>query len=322
MRIRFSFLLSLMFILNVAFAQFTPQYKGKGSYAAFKKTVTRFVLTDDEDFNKVFRQAAKEQWKQTKVDFITEKQLSNQRPSEKFTYVYIHDFNVKDQKRTVKALALTKFASRDHLTFLNNTLGYISIDSKSLEQNFGDLKFRITHMVKQLNDIVDIVWEKNLKATDAPSMRNEMAKAYKEKSWKLRNKTLLIDINYLTMKIVDKEEILARYKYPVEFVPKTEIQRAIETKDASKAYLVSAANLYKINSVADCATGEILFANFVEEDATTFEISLLFDMKDAELLNTAVKKSKEPSEKLSKEEKKKAKEEKKKSKNVVEEEDY
>lgn len=317
-----SFILSIFILsLNLVSAQFTHQYKGKASLSFINKTITKVVLTEDEEFNKVLRQAIKDYWKQTKVEFITEKQLSSQKPNDKYTYIYFNDFNVKDQKKTLKALALTKFASLDNLTFLNNALAYVSLDSKSMEQNWKDVSFRLPHLVKQLNDIVQIVWDNNLKASDAAAMRSEIIKAYKEKAWKLKNKTLLVDVNYLAMKIVDKEEILAKYKYSIEFVAKTEIQRAIETKDASKAYLISAENLYKINSVTDCATGEILFANFVEENPGTFQVSYLFDATDAELLYTAVKKSKEPSEKLSKEDKMKAKEEKKKNKGLNTEEE-
>jgi len=277
---------------NSVFGQFSHQLLGSGSFASLNKSITKLVLTNNEDFNKAFISAVEENWEHTNYQVITEDQLKNERPSQDFTYIYIHDFVEKGKKKNIRVLALSKFAARDHQTFLNNTFAYVAFDSKSSESNISNTEYRLHHMVKQLNDIVNLIQEKNLQAKTVDGIRGLLSKEYAQNAWKLQNKTLLIEENYLVSKIASKDELLKKYKFPIEFVPKEVIEKAIKEKDETKAYLITVVNLYKINSITDCATGELLFANFVQEDPITFEMSEIFDAYDIDLLFQSVKKSK------------------------------
>lgn len=282
--------LTLFLLLTLSLnAQFTPKVTGISSFARFLKTDTYFVLSENDVLNKAFENAINNNWSITKSHLISLDSFKIYAKDRDKSFVYFKELKEKGAGNKVKALCLVNGGYDDMATYITNTLAYISIDNKGYEANEEDVIYRLGNLVYQLQDIVQIIKEEKIAEKTPEKVREKMQKYYMSRCKPLQEKTLLIDKRYLSQKIISQSEFEKTYKFDVQFVHKEVIEKAIDAKDNSSAYLVSALNLYKINTIADCATGAILYADFEEENKVTLEFERNFDREDILQLNGHVK---------------------------------
>lgn len=283
------FLFFCSFFVLFLNAQFTPKTTGIASFARFLKSDTYFVYTGKSKIDSAFVKAVAENWTITNVYFVPQdsfKILSKDRDK---SFVYISNLKIQGTGKQVRALCLVNGGYDDMATYLNNTLAYVSLDNEGYEANLEEVIYRLGHLVYQLQDIINITKTENYIEKTEEAVRFKLEKYYSSRCASVQEKTLLIDRRYLSQKIVSEQEFTNLYKFNLSFVSKDIIEKAIRDKDASKVYLVSALNLYKINTVTDCATGQILYAEFEEENPVSYEFNKTFGRDDIILLNGHIK---------------------------------
>ena len=286
------FSLFAVFLAFALSAQFTPKTAGISSFARFFKSDTYFVFTGNTAVDSALITAVAENWTITNALFIPEDSFKVLTKDRDKSFVYISDLKRQGTSKQVKALCLVNGGYDDMATYLTNTLAYISIDNEGYEANIEEIIYRLGHLVYQLQDVVNIVKEENYIENSEEAVRYKLEKYYTKRCELVQQKTLLIDRSYLSQKIFSEMEFTNLYKYSLNFVNKSVIEKAIRDKDKSKVYLVSALNLYKINTVADCATGQILYIEFEEKNPVTNEFNKTFDRDDIVLLNGHIKSGK------------------------------
>lgn len=282
------FLFALSFVVS-SYSQFTPKTTGISSFARFSKTETYFVFTDNSKVDSALVSAVNQNWNITPAHFISKDSFLLISKSRDKSFVYITKLKQMGTGKQVEALSLVNGGYDNMAKYLNNTLAYISIDNEGYEANLEEINYRLGNMIYQLQDVVVITKSENFIEKTESKIILKLEKYYNKRCKALQEKTLLIDKRYLSQKIISQKEFENLYKYDLKFVDKNEIQKAILNKDESKAYLVSALNLYKINSITDCATGAILYLEFEEEDRVSKELNKNFDRDDIILLNGRVK---------------------------------
>lgn len=288
------FLFSILSFLVVAtsFSQYTPQLKGKASlYKSFRNT-TLVVLTGNEKIDYVLKKSVETYWKVTPFEFIDIERDAKLLNDVNYNVLCLKELEVKGGKKNVKAWVFGKSGGGILPKYLNNALAFVSLDNLYLERKEEDHLYRLTHIIAQLNQVLNLVNDNNITANTMEAVFEKMDKEYVKNATELQNKTLLIDANYPALKITSIDDFAKKYGYAYEVVPKATIEAAIRNKDESKAYLVSAVNEYKISTVTDCATGKILYASFVQEDPVSFEFSPQFNFSDMGKLGLAAKKGK------------------------------
>ena len=270
----------LIFSYFSSFSQFSPKTKGLSSFARFNKTETYVVLTEREELNEAFKEAILNNWTLTKIHFIKEDSFLLVSKDRDKSFIYFHKMKKQGIAKKIKVLALVNGGYDQKSTYISNTLAYISLDNNGFEVNDLDIVYRLPNIVKQLEDIVLIIKENNLVEKTEAKVRAKMIKLYNKKCGTIKDKTLLIDKRYLSQKIISEKELLNLYKYNIQLVSKEFLAKAIKDKDSRYVYLVSALNLFKINTVADCQTGEILYADFEEEDKISHDFDRYFSRDD------------------------------------------
>lgn len=286
---RLLFILIFIFSLNFIHAQFSPKTNGYSSFARFIKTDTYFVLTGNEKIDAVIKEEVAKNWTITPFRFLPADSFLLVSKDRDKSFVYINKMKQMGNGKFLKTIALVNGGYDEKATYYSNTLAYISIDNEGYEANEEDVMYRYGHLLIQLQDIVEIEKEENLVGSNEEDIRAKFIKLYNKRCGALQEKTLLIDRRYLSQKIISETELMNLYKFNVSFVSKQEIEKAIQMKDASKAYLVSALNLFKINTITDCETGKIIYLDFNEEDPITKDFIKTFDRDDIIQLNGHVK---------------------------------
>lgn len=275
------FIIILLIVSTISVsAQFSPKTKGLASFARFNKTETYFVLTEREELNEAIKTATIENWSLTKINFIEEDSFLLISKDRDKSFIYFHKMKKQGVGKKIKVLALVNGGYDQKATYISNTLAFISLDNDAYEANDLDIIFRLPNLVTQLQDIVKIVKENNIIEKTEQKVRNKMIKLYNKKSGAIKDKTLLVDKRYLSQKIVSEKEFYNIYKYEVMFASKEFITKSINEKDPRFCYLISAVNLFKINTVNDCETGEILYADFEEEDKISKDFDRNFSRDD------------------------------------------
>lgn len=290
-RILILIFVSVIFIPNVE-AQFTPKTKGLSSFARFNKTETYFVLSEREELKAAQIEAITEQWTITKSHIIDLDSFLLVSKDREKSFVYINKMKVEGTGKRIEVMALVNGGYDEMTTYLSNTLAYISIDNDGYESNELDIIFRMPNMIHQLEQIVLKAKENNYIEKSEDKVRNKMIRNYNDSTGILKDKILLIDRRYLNQKIISESEFLKLYKYEVVFVAKEAIAKAIKEKDSAYAYLVSALNLYKVNTVTDCETGNIVYADFEMEEKFSEDFDRNFTTDDIIKLNVTVRNGK------------------------------
>lgn len=287
----FSKLLLLVFFITALQlnAQFTPKTTGISSFSRFFKSETYFVLTKNDKINKALIEAVDSNWTITKAKIINTDTFELMSRDRDKSFVYIKNLKQKGIGKPVKALCLVNGGYDEMATYITNTLAYVSLDNEGYEANEEEIIYRLGHLLVQLQDVVQIIKDEKIIEKTPEKVRDKMQKYYMGRCKPLQEKTLLVDKRYLNQKIISQSEFEKNYKFDVEFVSKDVIAKAIKSKDATAAYLVSALNLYKINSVADCETGKIIYVDFEEENKVTYEFERNFDLDDILQLNGHVR---------------------------------
>jgi len=285
-------LIGFVIFSNNSFSQFTTLVKGVSNYTRFNHSETYFVLSEREELANSMKQAVNEFWKITPIHFVTEEEFKTISKDRDKSFVYIHKVKRKGIKQEIKVLALVNGGDDGKTTYLGKLLAFISLDNNGYESNELDLMYRLPNLIHQLQDVVTIVKEENITGNSEVAVRNKLIKHYNKRIAPLKNKILLVDKRYLSQKISSEEEIVRNYKYEVLFVDRETIKQAVINKDSKFAYLVSSLNLYKINTVTDCETGNIIYASFSEEDKFTEEFDRTFSYEDIKNLSGHVKNGK------------------------------
>lgn len=287
----FFLFLGISFLTN-GYGQFTPKTTGISSFARFMKSETYFVFTENVEVDSALVKAVNENWNITPSHFISPDSFLVLSKDRDKSFVYISKLKQMGAGKQMEAVNLVNGGYDDMAKYLNNTLAYISIDNEGYEANLDEIVYRLGHIIYQLQDIVLITKEENFVEKSEAMVIKKMEKYYTKRCEPIQNKTLLVDKRYLSQKIISQSEFENLYKYDLMFVDKEAIDIAIKKKDESKVYLVSAVNLYKINTITDCATGAILYIEFEEENKMTNEFNRNFDRDDILLLNGHVKSGK------------------------------
>lgn len=285
-KLLFIFFVSIGLQLN---AQFTPKITGISSFSRFLKSDTYFVLSDNESVDKALINAVDNNWTLTKSHIINKDSFELLSRDRDKSFVYIQNLKQKGSGKFIKAICLVNGGYDEMAIYLSNTLAFVSIDNEGYEVNAAEVNYRMGHLLIQLQDVVNIVRAENIAEKTPEKVREKMQKYYMGRCKPLQQKTLLVDRRYLNQKIISQSEFEKLYKFEVEFVSKDVIEKAIKSKDSSSAYLVSALNLYKINSIADTETGKLLYVDFEEENKVTMEFERNFDSDDILQLNGHVK---------------------------------
>lgn len=286
---KYIFLFFVVFLVFQANAQFSPKIGGAATFLRFMKSETYFVLTGNARIDSAFRSAVNEYWDITPSVFVSQDSFKLFTRDRDKSFVYFNNLKILGTGKPIRALCLVNGGYEGMATYLNNTMAYISIDNEGYEANSPEIIYRMGHLIYQLQEAVDIVNGSNMADKTELAVRNKMQQYYNSRSIELQEKTLLVDKRYLSQKIVSEAEFVNLYKFGLSFVHKEEIEKAIMEKDETKAYLVSALNLYKINTVSDCATGRILYTEFEEEHPITKDFTKTFDRDDIILLNAYVR---------------------------------
>jgi len=280
MNLKTIFVIIISFLFLNLNAQFSPKIKGRAGFSRFMKSKTYFVLSDNKTLNEEYIKGVEENWTITDYHFIYEDSLQYYSIDPKKSFVYFEFLKRKGNDKRMKALTLVNGGTFERAKYITNSLAYISIDSDGYEANDIDISFRINNMIFQLNDAAKLLYDNNFVEKNEGNLYKKLAQIYNSRCSVLQEKTLLVDKRYLNQKIVSESEFLKLYKYNVEFVDKTTIEKAIKDKDETKAYLISALNLFKINTVTDCSTGEIVYIEFEEEDKITKDFERIMGRDD------------------------------------------
>lgn len=284
----FLILFFLGFVLSIT-AQFSPKTKGISSFVRFDNTETFFVLSEIEELRNAQIEAVKENWTINTPHFISKDSFLLVSKNVDKSFVYIHQMKVQGTGKKIEVLALVNGGYDKMTTYISNTLAYISIDNEGYESNDIDVVYRLPNLIHQLENIVEITKENNYVERSDVKVRNKMMKDYNDHAGILQHKILLVDRRYLNQKIVSQSEFLKLYRYEIVFVDKETITKAIKEKDSKYAYLVSALNLYKINTVTDCETGNIVYVDFEQEEKLTEDFDRNFSSDDIIKLSAKVK---------------------------------
>jgi hypothetical protein len=266
--------------------------KGKVSCARFLKSTTCVVLSEDEAFNNQLIYSFEQSWNITPVKFISIEEFKATISNTELSFVYINEFNVMGNKKEIGALALFNGGFTDTDFYLHSCLAYVPYDNWGIEKELADIDKRLPAMVFQLQETVSLIYEFDISGNNENAITRQLTKIYNERAGVLKDKTLLIDVKYKSLKITSIDQLAKTYKYAFEFVSSEEIKKAVDSKDPTKAILSSSFNLHKCNQVFNCSTYEVVFCELEVYDVFTQSSLDKFDFGDMEELSSCVKKSK------------------------------
>lgn len=288
--IKNTLLLLLTFLLgNTIQAQFSTKINGSGSMKKVIASQTFVVLTGNPEFDEAFEKAFKNNWNITPLTFVQEYETKDLIGNPDVSFIKFGDYKIKDSKNSFKALAIFLGGKSNYDIYLTNTYAYVALDQYGLEKTFESTTYRLPNMVKQLEQTIEVSSTSHIHGDDLDDYIEKMEEYYNSSANLLEGKTLLIDVRYTLSKIRDIDALTKMYKFSIEVVTKEEIQKAIDSKDANYAYLISAYSTKKINSITDCGTGKLIFAE-VDESTEDFDGNLKrFDADDMALVVANIK---------------------------------
>lgn len=234
-------------------AQYAAGYKNKG-LVELKNTTTIVALTGDMFYDAAIKKAVEAEWKQTPYEFRKMSEINSLISDSKYSFLMPITFTIINMDQHQLGLIMGGKEDISKYTPLHLTAWAI-VDGMNLERNMNDCDYRLPHMIKSINDAIDIAASEKISL----NVKDKYNTYYTGKASAIKNKTLLINKNYLGP-LLKEEDIKASYAHPFQIVEETAIEQAINKKDERFCYLIQASTKNTYTFVWDASTGQVWYA--------------------------------------------------------------
>ncbi|MBU0763245.1 MAG: hypothetical protein KJ607_00255 [Bacteroidetes bacterium] len=250
------FLLLLPAMLYAAsfpvYAQYCAGYKNKGVKET-GNTTTLVALTGDTYWDTAIKDAMEKYWKHSKFEFKHFDEIEQFIPDKSYSFLMPVTMKLITEQHQL-AFFIGGKADITKYTPLH-LVAYAIIDGMNLEKDYNECAYRLVHMIKSMNDAIDIAKEQQF----STGVGDKLMGYYNKKATGIKDKILLINKEY-TGATLSEEDIKELYPYPFEIAGQEIIEKAIDAKDEKYCYMIKATTKNTYTFVFDCATGEVWYA--------------------------------------------------------------
>ncbi|MBN2668615.1 MAG: hypothetical protein JXR60_05230 [Bacteroidales bacterium] len=222
----------IVFTLAVLTTFAQKEVPSKDQIQQFKKTTTYVVLDDNPllGFNFKIREAVKNVWTITPVDFISSEDYDKLRKSTKNSFI------------TIDEVWFTKDNTQAHYNFLCLSLGGNYKSQSDMPQlctvPLSYAEVDESNYIYKLSSLLQIIQDHVLFVENEPHISDiNIIKKYNDNAYLIKDKTLYVIKDEMERSINTEAKFKKVYPYKFKFVTRDELEKAIDSKQAGVVYL-------------------------------------------------------------------------------------
>ena len=227
-------------------------YAPSKSLAKLEQSKTLVVLTGDEKYDKILKEAVSQYWDVNDFTFVSEEQL-NKSLLLKGYFILMHQNNKTSRASFSSPETMILFTSGQSINKLSNENIYAQTTIGYSSQN----KERVALQIKSIKSILNLITENDINSEHKMIVQTQI-KHINSKSTQLKKGTILIDKTFISSE-VEMAKLNSIYPNKIKVLSNKEINEILDRKEDGY-FLLMSSNVAK-TVIYNSLTGEAVYAS-------------------------------------------------------------